>query len=99
MEQPESGSAPANGATGHITGIHHVQITIPEGAEERARTFYCSVLGLGEIEKPDNLKPRGGFWLEAGDRQVHVGVDRTERRSAGDQSPHCLRGDRTDTLA
>jgi catechol 2,3-dioxygenase-like lactoylglutathione lyase family enzyme len=58
-----------------ITGIHHVQITIPAGREQEARAFYCELLGLREVEKPDILKPRGGFWLEVGDRQVHVGID------------------------
>jgi catechol 2,3-dioxygenase-like lactoylglutathione lyase family enzyme len=64
-----------------ITGLHHVQITIPSGQEAAGRAFYCGVLGLSEIEKPASLGSRGGFWLEAGDRQVHVGteagVDRT----------------------
>jgi catechol 2,3-dioxygenase-like lactoylglutathione lyase family enzyme len=67
--------SPPDRAIGHILGVHHVQITIPAGREDMARAFYCAFLGLREIEKPDNLKPRGGFWLEAGDRQVHVGVD------------------------
>jgi catechol 2,3-dioxygenase-like lactoylglutathione lyase family enzyme len=58
-----------------ITGVHHVQITIPAGQEGPARAFYCELLGLREIEKPDTLRPRGGFWLEVGDRQVHVGID------------------------
>ena len=58
-----------------ITGIHHVQITVPKGTEEQARTFYCGVLGLPEIEKPDALKGRGGFWLQVGDRQVHIGTE------------------------
>jgi catechol 2,3-dioxygenase-like lactoylglutathione lyase family enzyme len=58
-----------------ILGVHHVQITIPKGAEEQARAFYCGVLGLSEIEKPDSLKGRGGFWLQVGDKQVHVGTE------------------------
>jgi catechol 2,3-dioxygenase-like lactoylglutathione lyase family enzyme len=58
-----------------IQGVDHVQITIPPGTEERAREFYCSLLEIKEIEKPDNLKPRGGFWLQAGSEQVHVGTE------------------------
>ncbi len=65
-----------------ILGIHHAQITIPNGAEERARAFYCGVLGLNEISKPDALAGRGGFWLEVGDRQVHVGTEDDIERSA-----------------
>jgi catechol 2,3-dioxygenase-like lactoylglutathione lyase family enzyme len=58
-----------------ILSIHHVQITIPLGCESEARKFYCGILGLAEIPKPDSLGKRGGFWLEVGDRQVHVGVE------------------------
>ena len=65
-----------------IIGLHHAQITIPEGAEEQGRHFYCQVLGLPEIEKPDSLKARGGFWLQVGDRQVHVGTEEGVNRLA-----------------
>jgi catechol 2,3-dioxygenase-like lactoylglutathione lyase family enzyme len=58
-----------------ISGFHHAQITIPTGAENAAREFYCGLLGLKEIPKPDSLAGRGGFWLEVGDRQVHVGTE------------------------
>ena len=65
-----------------IIGLHHAQITIPKGAEERGRQFYCRLLGLPEIEKPGSLQGRGGFWLQVGDRQVHVGTeDGVERRA------------------
>jgi catechol 2,3-dioxygenase-like lactoylglutathione lyase family enzyme len=58
-----------------IIGIDHVQITVPAGGVEQARDFYCGLLGLREIEKPESLRGRGGFWLQAGDRQVHVGIE------------------------
>jgi catechol 2,3-dioxygenase-like lactoylglutathione lyase family enzyme len=58
-----------------IVGVHHVQITVPVGAEPAARRFYRDVLGLREIAKPAVLARRGGFWLEAGAFQVHVGVE------------------------
>lgn len=59
----------------NIRRINHVQITIPKGAEEPARAFYCGVLGLPEIAKPELLAGRGGFWLEIGDQQIHVGTE------------------------
>lgn len=58
-----------------IIGLHHVQITIPKGAEKEGKRFYCGVLGLPEKEKPEALQGRGGFWLEVGDREVHVGTE------------------------
>ena len=68
-----------------ILALQHVQVTIPKGAEDAARDFYCGVLGVNEIPKPDELAGRGGFWLEVGDRQVHVGteddVERTESKA------------------
>jgi catechol 2,3-dioxygenase-like lactoylglutathione lyase family enzyme len=58
-----------------IVGLHHAQITVPKGAEDEAREFYCDVLGLKEIEKPASLRGRGGLWLQVGDRQVHIGTE------------------------
>jgi catechol 2,3-dioxygenase-like lactoylglutathione lyase family enzyme len=68
-----------------ILGIDHVQITVPANALAEARTFYCGLLGLREIEKPAVLRERGGFWLQVGDRQVHVateeGVERLKTKA------------------
>ncbi|WP_078390780.1 VOC family protein [Shouchella patagoniensis] len=58
-----------------IKGVHHIQITIPRNAEQEGKAFYCGVLGLTEIEKPNALKKRGGFWLRVGDREVHVSTE------------------------
>lgn len=58
-----------------IKAAHHAQISIPVGAEDEARDFYCGVLGLSEIPKPDALAGRGGFWLELGGFQIHFGVE------------------------
>ena len=58
-----------------IIQIHHAQITIPKDTEDEARRFYCDFLGLNEIAKPEELAGRGGFWLQVGDRQLHVGTE------------------------
>jgi len=65
-----------------IVGVDHVQITVGKSDEVAARQFYCELLGLREIEKPEALKARGGFWLAVGDRQVHVGVEEGVDRAA-----------------
>lgn len=65
-----------------IIRLHHVQITLPHGMEEQGRKFYCGLLGLPEIEKPEALQGRGGFWLQVGDRQVHVGTEDGVQRNA-----------------
>ncbi len=55
------------------------------GCEADARAFYVDLLGLIEIPKPDALQGRGGFWLQVGVQQVHVGVengvDRTQTKA------------------
>ena len=58
-----------------IQNVDHAQITIPKGTEEEARNFYCGFLGLKEIEKPENRKKNGGFWLQVGSIQVHLGIE------------------------
>ena len=55
--------------------LHHAQITYPIDGEGRAREFYCGLLGLREIPKPEVLQARGGFWLELGSLQVHCSVE------------------------
>jgi catechol 2,3-dioxygenase-like lactoylglutathione lyase family enzyme len=58
-----------------IVGLHHAQVSIPTGSEAEARRFYCEILGLREIAKPAGLAERGGLWVQAGDRQIHLGVE------------------------
>jgi catechol 2,3-dioxygenase-like lactoylglutathione lyase family enzyme len=68
-----------------IKAINHVQVSIPNGAEDVAREFYCGVLGMTEIPKPDPLAGRGGFWLELNGFQIHFGtedgIDRTKSKA------------------
>ncbi len=65
-----------------ILGLHHAQLTVPKGAEEAARRFYCEVLGLPEVKKPTSVAGRGGFWLQVGGQQVHVGTEEGMARAA-----------------
>ena len=58
-----------------ITGIDHVQLAMPPGAEDIARQFYSGVLGLDEIPKPAVLAVRGGVWFACGGAQLHLGAD------------------------
>ncbi len=68
-----------------IKAVHHCQISIPIGGEDEARKFYCGILGMTEIPKPDSLAGRGGFWLELNGSQIHFGaedgVDRTRSKA------------------
>jgi catechol 2,3-dioxygenase-like lactoylglutathione lyase family enzyme len=58
-----------------IFGIDHVQIAAPKALESECLRFYREVLALPEIEKPADLKARGGAWFQVGALQMHVGVD------------------------
>jgi len=58
-----------------ITGIDHVQMTAPRTLEAVTLDFYRNVLGLPELEKPAELRARGGAWFQAGDIQFHIGID------------------------
>lgn len=60
---------------GEITGLHHVQLAMPEGQEAAARSFYGGILGLTEDTKPPHLARRGGVWFRGGSLQLHLGVD------------------------
>lgn len=57
--------------------LHHVQVSGPAGCEEAMRAFYAGVVGLGEVEKPEQLRARGGAWFRAGSGglEIHVGIE------------------------
>jgi catechol 2,3-dioxygenase-like lactoylglutathione lyase family enzyme len=50
-------------------GIHHVAIVVDDA--EKAFAFYCDVLGLTPIRRPDNA-PIAGSWFDAGGEQLHI---------------------------
>ena len=58
-----------------IDGLDHVQVAAPPGCEREVRGFYGRLLGLRELEKPEELRARGGVWFAAGAQELHVGVD------------------------
>jgi catechol 2,3-dioxygenase-like lactoylglutathione lyase family enzyme len=60
--------------------LHHVQVACPPGGEAAARRFSADGLGMVEVDKPDELRSRGGAWFRAYDdaravtAEIHVGV-------------------------
>lgn len=58
-----------------VLSIDHVQIAMPAGEEEKARSFYINLLGFVEIPKPTELAERGGAWFQSGGVRVHLGVE------------------------
>lgn len=80
-----------------LTDLHHVQLAMPKGQEDRARAFYEGVMGLPEVPKPATLAARGGVWFERGTLRLHLGVEEPFRPA---QKAHpALVADGLDALA
>lgn len=62
-----------------VYAIDHVQLAMPPGEEDKARRFYCGVLGMTEVPKPEPLASRGGCWFENGHLKIHLGVEKDFR--------------------
>jgi catechol 2,3-dioxygenase-like lactoylglutathione lyase family enzyme len=58
-----------------ILTLDHVQLAMPAGREDDARSFYVGLLGMTEEAKPDSLAARGGIWLSSGNARLHLGVE------------------------
>jgi len=58
-----------------IIALHHVQLAMPVGQEDKARDFYAGILGLRERPKPEHLARRGGVWFSSGSAEIHLGVE------------------------
>jgi catechol 2,3-dioxygenase-like lactoylglutathione lyase family enzyme len=58
-----------------ILSLDHVQIAIPAGGEEAARSFYIGILGFTEHQKPAALAARKSIWLTAGPVNLHLGIE------------------------
>ncbi|MCL4451636.1 MAG: VOC family protein [Candidatus Thermoplasmatota archaeon] len=56
-------------------GIDHIQLAAPVGSEDIERKFFHDMLGMEEIDKPGNLKKRGGVWFRCGEHQIHIGIE------------------------
>jgi catechol 2,3-dioxygenase-like lactoylglutathione lyase family enzyme len=53
----------------------HVQLAMPPGREDDARSFYVDACGMTELPKPADLAKRGGAWFASGGVQLHLGVE------------------------
>ncbi|HTQ66119.1 MAG TPA: VOC family protein [Puia sp.] len=59
----------------NIKRLDHIQICIPVGKENEARTFYTDIVGLEEIPKPKELVGRGGLWYKVANIEFHIGTE------------------------
>ena len=58
-----------------ILSLDHVQVAIPAGGEESARSFYIGILGCTEQVKPASMSGRNSIWLTAGPVNLHLGIE------------------------
>lgn len=58
-----------------VVGLHHVQLAMSVGGEERAVEFYEGILGIPQVSKPPHLAARGGCWFESEGVRLHLGVE------------------------
>ena len=66
--------------------LSHINVTMPKGSEDTARSFYSGLLALREIPKPESMRARGGVWFDAGGLDIHVSVE--DQRSGVDVYRH-----------
>jgi len=58
-----------------VLALHHVQLAMPAGGEDKARVFYQEILGIPEVMKPPQLAAHAGVWFERENLRVHLGVE------------------------
>ena len=58
-----------------VLSLDHVQVAIPAGGEEAARSFYIGILGFTEQRKPSAMAGRNSIWLAAGPVNLHLGIE------------------------
>ena len=62
-----------------VKGIDHFLVVSSD--LEKTRAFYCDLLGMEQLPRPDFSFP--GLWFEAGHTQVHVTLEGEDAGTAG----------------
>jgi catechol 2,3-dioxygenase-like lactoylglutathione lyase family enzyme len=55
--------------------LDHFHVCVPPERLEEAKNFYCNVIELELIERPDHLFSSAGYWFNIGNVQLHIGVE------------------------
>lgn len=77
-------------ATIRITGVDHIQIAVPPELEDAAIAFYGGTLGLKRLPKPEGTGNTRGAWFDAGNVQLHIGIQEGEFKPATKAHPGLL---------
>ena len=54
----------------------HLQLAMPPGEEDKARSFFIDIFEMKEEKKPEPLDSRGGCWFRKDDVILHIGVEK-----------------------
>ena len=52
-----------------------IRLAIPQVSKDTCREFWGSCLQFNQIEKPENLKLRGGAWFRKEAVEIHLGTE------------------------
>lgn len=81
-----------------ILSLDHVQVAIPAGGEEAARSFYVGILGFTEQSKPAAMAERKSIWLAAGAVNLHLGIEAESDFHAAKRAHPALTVDNLDEI-
>lgn len=59
-----------------IKSIDHIQLAAPQCSEKIARNFYGGIMGFAKIQKPEELRKRGGVWFVFKEFQIRIGIEK-----------------------
>lgn len=78
-----------------VKTLDHVTIVVKD--LEHSRRFYCDVLGMQQVDRPNFSF--AGRWFQAGPTQIHLIMEHNESGPAGILKPEHLRSSRTHHFA
>lgn len=78
-----------------VKTLDHVTIVVKD--LEHSRRFYCDVLGMQQVDRPNFSF--AGRWFQAGPTQIHLILEHNESGPAGILKPEQLRSSRTHHFA
>ncbi len=55
--------------------LDHVQLCFAPGKLEDARRFYTEVIGLQQIDRPQEFSGSQGIWFQLSNMQLHLGME------------------------
>jgi catechol 2,3-dioxygenase-like lactoylglutathione lyase family enzyme len=58
-----------------VKAINHINVSVREGQMAAGREFYKNVLGLTEVDLPNQMTNDRSAWFRIGSTEVHLSID------------------------